>query len=116
MVLSSDLTSILVNEGFPETHAKLPPKETGVTFDPATLNPVTNNGVRIGMTPGQVEAILGKPSKRFYSKKFQADEMVFYCERKGPSEEWTRKYSNYYLFRNGKLFYIELRNDVLGGG
>lgn len=115
MVLSGDLTSILLNEDYPENHAKLPPKDAGVTFDPATLNPTTNNGVRIGMTPKQVESILGKPSKRFYSKKFQADEMAYYRERKRPGESSPRKYSNYYLFRHDKLYYIELRNDSLGG-
>lgn len=68
------------------------------------------------MTMSQVRRILGPPNRKIWSEKFRADEYIYSRETKKDREGFATKYTNYYLFRANKLFYIELSRDALGGG
>ncbi len=90
--------------------------EFSKTFLPARFTPTTNSGVSIGMTKRQVRNILGRPQRSFYSQMFKADEFVYTHTTKKTADGISGKYTNYYLFKNDRLFFIELRYDMIGGG
>ena len=89
------------------------------------FEPTNGLGVRIGMSKREVERIAGRPAQRLYSKRFGCDELVYF------RTTWKRdalgrielldglrvgtKLSNYYLFQNGRLFYIEAAQNLLPG-
>ncbi len=90
-------------------------------FKQERISAKTNNGIRLGMTETQVRNILGKPTKQMWSKKFEARELIYRrrdtwlkSKQDGGGEEGT-DWSNYYLFRNGKLYYIEFSQSAIGG-
>lgn len=85
-------------------------------FKPGAIKPRTNKGVQLGMSISQVQRILGKPTKTMWSKKFNAQELIYRRETPKSSDGISTAYSNYYLFRGGKLYYIELAEDAIGGG
>lgn len=75
----------------------------------------TDRGIRLGMSKREVTRILGTPNRTMWSTRFRADEIIY--TRATPKDKegvWTL-YANYYLFRAGKLFYIELARDAIGG-
>jgi hypothetical protein len=121
LVLSSDFESIMRNEGF--LHESNRPEENRKSLEEersrlkrSAIRPETSSGIRLGMSEKQVVGILGKPDRAFFSKKFQARELIYRRETKPDRDGISQRSSNYYLFRNGKLFYVELARDKIGGG
>jgi hypothetical protein len=51
-----------------------------------------------------------------WSKRFNAQELIYRKATPKDKEGMGVAYSNYYLFKGGKLFYIELAQDSMGGG
>jgi outer membrane protein assembly factor BamE (lipoprotein component of BamABCDE complex) len=121
LVLSANLDSIMTNEGMfydgltSEDIARRR-VEFKAEIKPGTIVAKTNRGVKLGMSQAQVRRILGPPDQKLKSKKFGADEYVYRRETKKDSEGVSTRFSNYYLFKSGKLFYIELSQDLIGGG
>jgi hypothetical protein len=120
LVLSADLKSILVNEGWqPEdVEARTSPNELasrGMQFKVARIRPVTSRGVRLGMSEEQVTKVLGKPTKTIWSKKFQARELIYHVQTRLNKAGEGQAATNYYLFRGGKLYYLELARSAIGG-
>lgn len=127
LVLSSDYQAMMVNEGalyegLEQWDIDQRVRQFKQEHKPGKINPKTNYGVRLGMTEAEVLRVLGKPKKAIYSKKFQARELIYRREVVWPKKrgEEARNgtgmlWSNYYLFRNGRLFYIELCQDLVGG-
>ena len=82
---------------------------------------VTNRGLRLGMKEDEVRRVLGKPDRAFWSRKFGAKELVYRRLEKWQgadpkSGEGTgMSWHNYYLFRGGRLYYIEFSQDLEGG-
>lgn len=120
LTLTKDFTAIMKNEGYHEsdwTPGEIAErtKAEQQRCTAASLPGKTDRGVMLGMTPAQVQKILGKPDVSMQSKKFSAFELIY--KRNGPKDKEGiyRQYKNYYLFRDGKLFYIELANDMIGG-
>jgi hypothetical protein len=106
IILSNSLDTILLNEGTPE-------------IDPiarAPFNAQTGQGIRLGMTRMQVIDKLGIPSQSLYSKRFTADELIYQRYTEKDKRGWYGRYANFYLFRNNRLFYIEVSYDLIGGG
>ena len=68
------------------------------------------------MTEIQVTTILGKPTKAIWSKKFQARELIYRVQTRLSKDGVGQAASNYYLFRGGELYYVELARDSIGGG
>lgn len=68
------------------------------------------------MSRQSVQRILGKPHKSFWSKKFAAQEIIYSRQTRKNREGMWHKWTNYYLFKDGKLYFIELSRDHLGGG
>ena len=91
-------------------------QEFKANIKPGSIQPKTNRGVRLGMSRPQVLRILGKPTKEIWSKKFKAQELIYRRQPKLDKEGMGVAYSNYYLFRNGRLFYVELSQSAIGGG
>lgn len=121
MVLSADLKSILLNEGYLERYSDPMPKADDLTMfkeqiKPGRVQAVTNRGIRLGFSEKQVREILGNPSKAIWSSRFQARELIYRWESKKTPDGVSTVASNYYLFRNGKLYYLELARSLLGGG
>jgi hypothetical protein len=121
LVLSADLKSILLNEGI--VHEELKPsevperiKEEKARIKPGKIKPQTNLGIRLGMSLKEVQRKLGKPTKSMWSKRFNAQELIYRKATPKDKEGMGVAYSNYYLFKGGKLFYIELAQDSMGGG
>ena len=116
MVLSDSLEAILTNDGYETAEVRERLTEFARSFRSASFTPATNSGVTIGMTKGQTRSILGRPDRSFYSKKFRADEFVYTHTTKKTADGLSGKYTNYYLFKNDRLFFIELRYDLIDGG
>lgn len=121
LVLTKDLRSILINEG--AIYAGLTAEEIAertasqkAQIKPGTIDPKTDRGIRLGMTLAEVQHVLGKPKKSIWSEKFQATELIYTRETPKSADGISTRYSNFYLFRGGKLFYIELAEDMMGGG
>lgn len=141
MVLSADPITILQGQGWTvddiesaglqRKNGRLVPvdrpdrdSEWGWKIGP--IDPVNGLGVRIGMTKAQVEKIAGRPTLRLYSKKHNCDELVYYRtsnsrDQRGRIEviegqKLKVRLANYYLFRNGRVFYMEASQDLLNGG
>jgi hypothetical protein len=99
---------------------KRDPKKVLAEFRPdiksGRIKARTNHGVRLGMSPAQVRAVLGKPTRRLWSTRFNAYELVYSRITGSRAREDRVQYKNYYLFRNDKLFFVELREDALDGG
>jgi len=116
LVLSDSLDDILLNAGY--SNRELPHTKTEFRnqFEPARFSPTTNSGVAIGMSKQQVRNILGRPDRSFFSKKFNADEFVYTHTTKKTADGLADKYTNYYLFKKDRLYFIELRYDMIGGG
>ena len=68
------------------------------------------------MSKQQVRNLLGRPDRSFFSKKFKADEFVYTRTTKKTADGLSDKYTNYYLFKKDRLYFIELRYDMIGGG
>ena len=83
---------------------------------PGSVIPKTNRGVKLGMSQAQVRGILGAPNQKLKSKRFGADELLYRRETRKDSDGVSTRFTNYYLFRGGKLFYIELALNLIGGG
>ncbi|MBV6457845.1 MAG: hypothetical protein HONBIEJF_00965 [Fimbriimonadaceae bacterium] len=93
----------------------------------ARIDPVNGLGIRIGMTKAEVERIAGRPTRRLFSKRFKCDELVYHrttylrddrgrVEKTMDGEKLKVRLANYYLFRNGRVFFIEASQDLLNGG
>ncbi|MEQ1932574.1 MAG: hypothetical protein ABL962_01655 [Fimbriimonadaceae bacterium] len=127
LVLSSDHKAMMLNEGalyegLDQWDIDQRVRQFKQEHKPGKIMPKTNNGVRLGMTEADVLRVLGKPKKAIYSKKFQARELIYRREVVWPKKKGAEplngtgmRWSNYYLFRNGRLFYIELCQDLVGG-
>ena len=122
MVLSADLKSILINEGYHRdeveaaaARAKLAEFLGGREIKKGRFRPMTSNGVRLGMTESQVTKILGKPTKAIWSKKFRARELIYHVQTRLSKDGQGQAATNYYLFRGGKLYYVELARSSIGG-
>lgn len=120
MVLSANLRAILTNEGivYPGLDAEEIAERTAEAkthIKSAPVSAKTNNGIRLGMSKADVRRVLGPPKRTLWSKRFQADELVYSRETAKDDEGVSTKYSNYYLFKGGKLFYVELAVDAIGG-
>ncbi|MBI5707226.1 MAG: hypothetical protein HZC36_09590 [Armatimonadetes bacterium] len=128
IVLSGDTKAMMKNEGilYPglekwEIEERV--KEFNDSHKPGKIKAETNHGVRLGMTETEVQRILGKPYRTMWSKKFQARELIYGREEVWPKVKGEKddgsgtgmRWRNYYLFRNGRLFYIELSQDLVGG-
>lgn len=108
VILSRDLSAISINEGFAHSGEMLASFEERHA---KALDPITDRGIALGASPEAVRAKLGPPAKDFYSRKFQARELVYrHTDRKA-----DRDYTACYLFRGGRLFYVELSWDSRGG-
>ncbi|HZH97951.1 MAG TPA: hypothetical protein VEX38_03190 [Fimbriimonadaceae bacterium] len=121
MVLSADLSSILKNEGV--LYQGLSAAERSVRIAEAKqwikqsrIAPKTTYGVRLGMTENQVRKLLGKPKKVMWSKKFDSRELIYRRQERKDQHGMYTIWSNYYLFKEGKLYFIELASDLIGGG
>lgn len=68
------------------------------------------------MTKRQVRNIPGRPDRSLFSNKFNADDFVYTRTTKKTKDGLSSKYTNYYLFKNDRLFFIELKYDSIGGG
>lgn len=115
------MKSILINEGYhrgdPELLAsreKL--AQRGRSFKDVQFRPVTSRGVRLGMSESQVTKILGKPTKAIWSKKFQARELIYHVRTRLSKDGVGQAATNSYLFRRGKLYFVELARSKIGGG
>jgi hypothetical protein len=127
LVLSADYLAIMKNEGSLYDGLEAWDRERRIRgfkeqFRSGSIKPQTNSGVRIGMTEAQVRRILGAPRQTLYSKKFAAREFVYRREqgwsksKRDTAPDGTgMSWRNYYLFRNGRLFYVELAQDLEGG-
>ncbi len=120
MVLSADLNSILLNEGLlsKDLDAKEVAKrieEEKQRFKSETVKPTTNRGIKLGMSQQEVRRILGKPTRSIWSDKFQSKELIYTRETPKDKEGISIKFSNYYLFRGDRLYYVELARDTIGG-
>lgn len=106
IILSDSLETIILNEG----NSKID------QISHAPFNPQTGQGIRLGMTRMQVIEKLGNPSQSLYSKRFKADELIY--QRYTPKDKrgWYGRYANFYLFKNNRLFYIEVSYNLIGGG
>jgi hypothetical protein len=107
LILSRDLDAIRKNEGYEASKDFL-------DYLPQSDKPLaaaTELGVKLGDTPEAVRARLGAPARDFFSKKFQARELIY----KYRDARQQRLYASYYLFREGRLFYIELSWDIEDG-
>ncbi len=121
LVLSADFKSIFINEGYGEDRATpesiaSDTRQLKSRITPGKINPRTNRGVRLGMSRLQVQRILGTPKKSMWSKRFRAQEIIYSRHTKLDKEGMGTKYTNYYLFRADKLYFIELSQDAIGGG
>lgn len=127
ITLSTDFRAVMLNEGsiyegLSASEVELREQEFLAGLKRDQIRASTDRGIRIGMRESEVLRILGKPTKTIWSKKFQARELIYrreikYSKKKREEGNGTGvQFSNYYLFRNGKLFYIELSRDVVGGG
>ena len=111
----------LLREGMAKSEIEDSVKFFRKDLKPGKFDPRTNHGARLGMTESQVRRILGKPSRVMWSKKFNARELIYRREEKwkpkrGQEADGTgMSWRNYYLFRAGKLYYIELRQALEGG-
>lgn len=120
LVISASFKAILINEGSASVDAS--PQDIddklnnfGQPIGRRSLKGKTDSGVALGMSEAQVRKILGAPHSAFHSTKFSARELVYRrVTPKGP-DGTSGKYSNYYLFDKGRLFYIELAYDLIGG-
>jgi hypothetical protein len=119
LTLTGDLRSIAINEG--AVYEGLSSADVAEALQrikteckPGPIKAKTNLGIRLGMSPAEVQRILGKPTKSMWSKKFSAKELIYSTETDKDAEGFSDTHSNYYLFRGGKLYYIELDED-LGG-
>ena len=68
------------------------------------------------MSKQQVRNILGRPDRSFFSTKFSAYEFIYTHTTKMTADGLAGKYTNYYLFKKDRLYFIELRYDMIGGG
>jgi hypothetical protein len=75
----------------------------------------TSSGIRLGMTEHTVRRVLGEPRRALWSKRFRAEELIYSRETPKDREGVSIRLSNYYLFRGGKLYYIGLARDTIGG-
>ncbi|MBX3118277.1 MAG: hypothetical protein KF784_04370 [Fimbriimonadaceae bacterium] len=115
------MRSILQNEGIIHDELaddEIPQRieEEKRNFQSGSIKPRTNLGIHLGMSQQEVKQILGKPQKAFWSKRFLAKELVYTRQTPLNADGMGVKYSNYYLFRDDKLYYIELSVDAIGGG
>lgn len=68
------------------------------------------------MTEREVVSRLGKPQKAIWSKKYDARELIYSRETRKDKDGVSVRYTNYYLFSNGRLAMIELDRSTIGGG
>lgn len=113
LILSADIDAIANNEGQSSDEFL-----KWANFKPMKFVPITDSGINLGMTRAEVERILGKPrpANSFYSSKFKAHELIYSRQTPKRKDGTSDKFTNFYLFRGGKLFYIELSYDQVGGG
>lgn len=116
LILCADLRTILLSED--EIGPHLGPEQTAEryqywksTFALGKVTPTTNKGVTLGMTRLNVESRLGAPTRTLWSKKFNAQELIYSRRTRKDATGNSTRFSNYYLFKNGKLYYIELASD-----
>lgn len=83
---------------------------------PGAIVARTNRGVRLGMSMASVTRLLSKPDRKVLSTRFHADEFIYSRESKKDKDGLSVKFTNYYLFKKGRLYYIELSQDLIGGG
>ena len=111
IILSDSLQAILRNEGRSDEGGELEATIPWARFDPRT-----GLGIRLGMSRTEIIRRLGIPSQSLHSKKMQADELIYQRYTAKDKRGWYGRYANFYLFRNDRLFYIELSYDLIGGG
>lgn len=85
-------------------------------LEKGTIEARTDRGIKLGMTQAEVRKILGNPQKAFWSKKFKAKELVYSRETPKEADGTNWNFTNYYLFRGDKLYFIELTQHLIGGG
>ena len=108
-------------EGLPSWDRDQRVREFKAGIKRGTFRPATNQGIRLGMKEEEVRLALGKPKRAFWSRKFEAKELVYRRIEKwkiadpNSGEGTGMSWHNYYLFRNGRLYYIEFSQDLDGG-
>lgn len=118
LTLTTSLEAIVTNEGWRPGSGKT--REQFVAdkhkeLQEYKINAQTGLGIKLGMTRKQVINKLGIPSQSLYSERFKADELIYQRYTSKNPHGWYSRYANFYLFRNDKLFNIELSYDHIGG-
>lgn len=119
--LSRDIDSIMCAEGYGSNKNSdywIDSKETLLSsLKPTTISTVTNRGIRLGMTPRQVTSILGKPTYIVNGKKVPGKQYIYrWTKPKLGEYDFPRDCKNFYVFRKGRLEYIEFNSSSIGGG
>ncbi|MEO7453486.1 MAG: hypothetical protein ABIV13_01840 [Fimbriimonadales bacterium] len=118
LTLTSSLAAIGINEGWPSSKSNLPERslaENREEFSEAKFKSQTGLDITLGMTRKQVMDKLGLPSQSLYSKRFSAQELIYQRYTPKNKDGWYGRYANFYLFRNDRLYYIELSYDMIDG-
>ena len=118
--MSADFDSIMRNEGMiyeglSGNQIEQRRRDELSRVKSARFRPVTSRGVRLGMSEHRVLSILGKPTKAIWSKRFKARELIYRVQTRLSKDGVGQSASNYYLFRGGKLYYVELSRNKIGG-
>ena len=118
ITLTTSLEAIGINEGWLSSKTKQPQKvlaERNEEFERKEFKTETGLGIRLGMTRKEVIDKLGIPSQSLFSKRFNAQELIYQRYTPRLKHGWYWRYANCYLFRGDTLFYIELRRDMIDG-